>query len=69
MAATKKDEVIETLAEAADETEGEFENGFTVTRLSARDSARFLEILESDEEPSPALLKAVEKHRRLIRRS
>ena len=37
-----------------------------VTRLSARDSRRILEILDSDDEPTPALRRAKEKFERLI---
>ncbi len=50
------------------ETTAEDEEGFVLRRLSARDSVRFLEILESDDEPSPALKRAKESHERLIRR-
>ena len=54
MATTKKfdienptDEMIENL-----EASQPGEDGFHVTKLSARDSARFIEMLEDDAEPS-----------------
>ena len=65
MAAEKKED-IEALVNAAEETRGEFEDGFSVTRLSARDSVRFLEILEMDAEAPPAIIEAKEAHQRLI---
>ena len=37
-----------------------------ITRLSERDSRRLLEILDSDEEPTPALRRAKAKYERLI---
>ena len=73
MATTKKfdienptDEMIENL-----EASAPGEDGFHVTKLSARDSARFIEMLEDDTPPSAEvqamLARARASYQRLIR--
>lgn len=60
MATKQKEVYVEPVATGQNESTSE---GFHVTHLSERDSARFLEMLDADTEPTPALVQAAERHK------
>lgn len=72
MATTKKFDIENPTDEMIDnlETSAPGEDGFHITKLSERDSKRFIEILEDDSEPSEEVKanwrRARESYNRLI---
>ena len=73
MATTKKLDIENPTSEMIDNLEASApdEDGFHVTKLSARDAAQFVEMLENPPEPSEevraTLMRARESYQRLIR--